>query len=138
MGPRYYVDTSAYLSVLLGEKDGPRLQRELNGGLILSSSLLLLESTRALIRLSRDGVLSSADLQNYLDRIYAETAHFIFRDLTIDLCRAKTVPLVSTPRSLALAHLRTALWFHDQEPIARFVTLDATQRQAARELGLPV
>ena len=48
------------------------------------------------------------------------------------------MPIVSTPRSLDLAHLRTALWFHEREPLARFVSLDATQIQAARELRLPV
>jgi hypothetical protein len=44
---------------------------------------------------------------------------------------------VSTPRTLDLAHLRTALWFHAQEPLTRFVSLDAAQREAAKELGLP-
>ena len=38
-------------------------------------------------------------------------------------------------RSLDLAHLRTALWFHVNEPLDRFISLDATQRQAAKELG---
>jgi hypothetical protein len=47
------------------------------------------------------------------------------------------MPVVTTPRSLDLAHLRTALWFHRREPLTRFVTLDETQADAARELGLP-
>jgi prevent-host-death family protein len=41
-------------------------------------------------------------------------------------------------RSLGLAHLRTALWFHAREPLSRFVSLDTAQTQAARELGLPL
>ena len=45
------------------------------------------------------------------------------------------MPIVSTPRSLDLAHLRTALWFHEREPLSRFVSLDTAQTQAARELG---
>lgn len=48
------------------------------------------------------------------------------------------MPVVSTPRSPDLAHLRTALWFHGREALTRFVTLDGPQRQSARELGLPV
>jgi hypothetical protein len=48
------------------------------------------------------------------------------------------MPAVATPRSLDLAHLRTALWFHALERIDRFVTMDAGQESAARELGLPV
>jgi hypothetical protein len=48
------------------------------------------------------------------------------------------MPAVATPRSLDLAHLRTALWFHAVEPIDRFLTMDESQAEAAKELGLPV
>lgn len=48
-----------------------------------------------------------------------------------------TMPAVTTPRSLELAHLRTALWFHRREPLDCFVTRDEAQHQAAKELGLP-
>ena len=48
------------------------------------------------------------------------------------------LPAVTTPRSLDLAHLRSALWFHAAEQKDRFVTMDGSQEQAARELGLPV
>ena len=40
--------------------------------------------------------------------------------------------------SAYLAVLLTALWFHRHEAIDRFVTMDGSQRQAAKELGLPV
>jgi hypothetical protein len=63
---------------------------------------------------------------------------FLLRDLTLDLCKSKMMPVISTPRSLDLAHLRTAVWFHEREPLTRFVTLDQAQEQAAVELGLPV
>jgi hypothetical protein len=62
---------------------------------------------------------------------------FNLRDLTLDLCDALPIPAVITPRSLDLAHLRTAAWFHAEAPLTRFVTLDTAQAQAARELGLP-
>lgn len=48
------------------------------------------------------------------------------------------IPALTTPRSLDLAHLRTAAWFHRRDPIHDFVTRDDTQGQAAREIGLPV
>jgi acyl-CoA thioesterase len=51
---------------------------------------------------------------------------------------SNTLPAVATPRSLDVAHLRTALWFHSPERIDRFVTMDASQEAAAKELGLPV
>ena len=62
----------------------------------------------------------------------------MLRDLTLDLCASNTLPAIATPRSLDLAHLRTALSFHTPERIDRFVTMDSSQEEAAKELGLPV
>jgi len=81
---RYYVDTSAYLCVLLGEAGWEQIARQLDRAQLLASSRLALEAERT------------------------------------------------------LAHLRTALWFHQREPITRFVSRDTAQTQAARELGLPL
>ncbi len=134
---RYYVDTSAYLCIVLGEESHEQLSTELSGGLLYSSALLVLEATRNLIRLSRQGDLPPADLERCLAQLAKDIAVFALRDLTLDLCHGRTMPVVSTPRSLDLAHLRTALWFHSREPLTRFVTLDSAQAQAARELGLP-
>jgi hypothetical protein len=135
---RYYVDTSAYLCLLLGEAGWPRVAAELDGGDLVSSVLLGLEAERTLIHLSRTGRLTPTDLQGSLERLEADLDRFALRDLTLDLCRWRILPVVSTPRSLDLAHLRTALWFHQQQALTRFVSLDAPQNQAARELGLPV
>lgn len=135
---RYYVDTSAYLCLLLGEAGWQRLAAELEGAHLLSSALLALEAERTLVHLSRAGRLTPAELQNALDRLGRDLDHFALRDLTVDLCRWRIVPIVSTPRSLDLAHLRTALWFHHRQALTRFVSLDAPQNQSARELGLPV
>jgi hypothetical protein len=137
MADRFYVDTSAYLCILLGEEGHEPLSRELGRGEVVSSVLLVLETTRNLVRLSRIGALSPAALQRCLDQLQEDTRQFLLRDLTLDLCRARAFPVVTTPRSLDLAHLRTALWFHEREPLRRFVTLDASQEQGARELGLP-
>jgi hypothetical protein len=73
-----------------------------------------------------------------MDRVERDVELFVLRDLTLDLCASNLVPAVATPRSLDLAHLRTALWFHAADGLDRFVTLDDAQAQAARELGLPV
>jgi hypothetical protein len=40
-----------------------------------------------------------------------DTSLFVLRDLTLDLCQSGLLPAVTTPRSLDLAHLRSALWF---------------------------
>ena len=138
MRPRYYVDTSAYLCILLRETGHAGLSAELNAGQLFSSSLLVLEAERNLVRLARTGGLAPKQLQVALDRLEQDVAYFTFRDLTLDLCRMRTMPVVSTPRSLDLVHLRTAAWFHSRQPLARFVTLDAAMRATAQELALPV
>jgi hypothetical protein len=135
---RYYVDTSAYLCVLLGEAGWEAIARLLDGGQLLSSSLLALEAERTLVQLARSGRLAAADLENAVERLGGDLGQFVLRDLTLDLCQSRVMPIVSTPRSLDLAHLRTALWFHEREPLTRFVSLDAAQTQAARELRLPL
>jgi len=135
---RLYVDTSAYLCMLLAEDGAVRLAAETAGAELLSSVLLVLESKRNLVRLARDGALTPAQYKSCLDRVDEDRQLFVLRDLTLDLCESNLVPAVTTPRSLDLAHLRTALWFHADAPILRFVTMDESQQQAAKEFGLPV
>lgn len=133
-----YVDTSAYLCILLGEDGSERLSEETADAELLSSVLLLLEAKRNLVRLAREGALTPDRYKTCLDRVDQDMALFELRDLTRDLCDSNIVPAITTPRSLDLVHLRTALWFHASMPIARFMTMDAAQEQAAKELGLPV
>jgi hypothetical protein len=135
---RLYLDTSAYLCILLAEEGSERLSAATEGAELLSSVLLLLETKRNLIRLTREGVLAPEQYRTCIDRVERDTSLFVLRDLTLDLCQSNILPAVITPRSLDLAHLRTALWFHGAEPLQRFVTMDTAQEQAARELGLPI
>jgi hypothetical protein len=135
---RLYLDSSAYLCVLLAEAGAERLSAETSGARLLSSVLLVLEAKRNLIRLAREGSLKPDHYKACMDRVDQDVDLFELRALTLDLCTSSLLPAISTPRSLDLVHLRTALWFHAREPIARFVTMDVGQEEAARELGLPV
>lgn len=135
---RLYLDTSAYLCVLLGEERADAIARQTGGAELLSSVLLVLEAHRNLVRLAREGSLKTSEYNACLERLHQDQRRFQLRDLTLDLCQSGTLPAVSTPRSLDLVHLRTALWFHAEGPLDRFVTLDEAQAEAARELGLPV
>ena len=135
---RLYLDTSAYLCLLLGEEGSERISEATDGAELLSSVLLVLESKRSLVRLARDGALTPNQYKICIDRLEADRDRFVLRDLTLDLCASNLMPAIATPRSLDLAHLRTALWFHAAEPVERFMTMDRNQRQAAQELGLPV
>ena len=137
-GRRIYLDTSAYLCLILSEKGSDVLVRQTAGAALLSSVLLILEARRNVIRLARTGTMSADDCQVCLERIEHDMADFALRDLTLELCESSVMPAVSTPRSLDLAHIRTALWFHAERPIERFLTIDQAQAAAARELGLPV
>lgn len=135
---RLYLDTSAYLCILLAQEGSDKLSKETVGALLLSSVLLVLETKRNLVRLAREGRLQPDQYKNAMERVEQDLKLFSFRDLTLDLCQSSALPAVATPRSLDLAHLRTALWFHNLEKIDRFITTDATQEQAAKEMGLPV
>lgn len=135
---RFYLDTSAYLCMLLGEEGCEPLREETAGGELLSSVLLVLEANRNLIHLARLGHIESDDLTSCLQRLRQDLDLFLLRDLTLDLCTGREIPMVSTPRSLDLGHLRTALWFHRRHPLTRFVSLDESQNHSALELDLPV
>lgn len=134
---RYYVDTSAYLCILLAESGWQPLAEELADSELLSSVLLVLETNRNLIRLAREGSLSADQYASCVERVRQDQSLFTLRDLTLDLCESSPVPPITTPRSLDLAHLRTALWFHEEQPLTRFITMDDGLRRSARDLGLP-
>jgi hypothetical protein len=138
MARRVYVDSSAYIALLVGGQDAKRVAQALRGRAQVSSVLLGLESTRTLVRMSREGALDPGAFQRGLDRLAADLGRMRLRSLTMDLCTGLAIPVLCTPRSLDLAHLRTALWFHREEPLEAFVSLDRSQLQAARELELPV
>jgi hypothetical protein len=137
-GRRLYLDTSAYLCILLGEDGADDLSKNTDGAVLLSSVLLVLEARRTLVRLARMGTLDSDQYHRCIARLEQDTDAFALRDLTLDICTSGLMPPVATPRSLDLAHILTALWFQASEPIDRFVTVDLAQAQAAREMGLPV
>ena len=136
--PRLYVDTSAYLCLLLSEKGHEAIAKETDGAELLSSVLLVLEARRNLTRLAREGAISPEHYQACLEHLERDVEQFALRDLTLDLCASADMPVVSAPRSLDLVHLRTALWFHRERGLDRFLTQDQTQAAAAREMGLPV
>jgi hypothetical protein len=135
---RVYLDTSAYVHLLLDEEGAVDVREAIGTAEVLSSVLLLLEARRTLIRLARDRTMTHEHYKIAMERTTDDSERFVLRDLTIELCDAHPLPAVATPRSLDLVHLRTARWFHRVEPLDRFVTKDDAQRDAARELGLPV
>ncbi len=133
---RVYVDTSAYLSLLLGEPGHARVSVILKRKILCSSSFLFLEAERNLVRFAREGVIDARTFQAAQSQLLQDMSIFILRDFTTDLCLTSIFPAVLLPRSSDLAHLRTAKWFEDEGGLDGFLTLDKKQAQAARELGL--
>ncbi|MEO6597331.1 MAG: hypothetical protein ABIP94_21515 [Planctomycetota bacterium] len=135
---RFYIDPSAYLGVLTRDEHAAGLAAELRGAAWFSSVVFVLEVQRNLVRLAREKYLSTDDYLACGDRLRSDLEGFSLRDVTLDLCLPTMMPATMLPRSLDLLHLRTAMWFHAQSPLTRFVSLDHRQNQSARELGMPV
>ncbi len=133
-----YIDSSAYLCLLLGEKSSSHIENALANCAICSSSLLVLETERNLVRLSRERLISERDFFKLRVRFEKDLDAFILKDLTLDLCRNGSFPAIKTPRSSDLAHLRTALWFLQTEKLDGFLTVDRHQLESAMELNLPI
>lgn len=138
MSDRVYLDTSAYLTILLGQPEAKALTKVIKGKVLCSSSLLLIEIERNLIRLARDRVLHDRDYELLCNRVQEDRELFILRDFSADLCFTGSFPATKLPRSLDLAHIRTAKWFQSQSNLVKFLTTDSHQRAAALEVGLPI
>lgn len=122
--------------MLLGEEGAERLSTETEDAELLSVCCLYLRRNEIWFGSPGTAYLTGIDTRRAL--IEEDLELFVLRDLSLDLCGSNAIPAVATPRSLDLAHLRTALLFHGETAIDRFVSLDAAQRSAAKELGLPV
>ncbi|MFY9341283.1 MAG: hypothetical protein WAT39_02255 [Planctomycetota bacterium] len=138
MKARLYLDASAYFSVLVRGEQSRQLETELRGAHLMSSVVLVLEVQRNLVRLVREKAISADQYLAMSDAMRATMEVLRLREVTLDLCLPAAMPAAVLPRSLDLIHLRTAQWFHAEEPLTRFVSLDRAQNHAARELGLPV
>lgn len=138
MKRRVYLDTSAYLAALLNESRAAAVRRAVDRAAVFSSVLLVAETRRALVRLSREGTLSMPSYVTLVRQVDADCATFALAPVGHDLCASTVMPTVATPRTLDLIHLRTALWFHEHHTLTSFLSLDAQQNHAAEELGLPV
>ena len=102
---RLYLDTSAYLCILLGEAGSDRLSRDTDGAELLSSVLLVLEAKRNLVSLARRGTLTPDRYKAAVDRVDEDTSRFVLRDLTLDLCRSMAALYLSGVNVPCLASL---------------------------------
>ncbi|MBI4209796.1 MAG: hypothetical protein HY538_08870 [Deltaproteobacteria bacterium] len=133
-----YLDTSAYLAVLLMDPRRNAFYDFLNKKSLCSSVLLVIEAERNLVRFSREKILSDEEYRRAMDCLEKDGEHFLLKELSLDICLTGIFPPVRIPKSSDLVHLRTARWFHENQGLAGFVTLDRDQAFCARDFGLPV
>jgi len=81
---RANVDTSTYLCRLLGEAGADEVALALDGALLHTSSLLVLEARRSLVWMARRGNLTMNRLPSLLDALHEDLAAFAIKDLTVD------------------------------------------------------
>ncbi len=108
---RYYLDSSVYLGILLGEAPARFAIKVINQKILCSSTLLLIESERNLVRMSREKILTAENFSRSIEQIKKDRELFLLKEVTIDLCLTGEFPPVRIPRSNDLTHLSTALWF---------------------------
>ena len=132
------MDTSFYLGWLLQDSAALKYAKKIPEKIYCSSMLLLVETERNLVRLSRQGELGFSEYKMLIDRLMLDKESFLLREVTEDLCLTGIYPAVKMPKSNDLIHIRTAQWFREHGGLDAFLTLDRHQKEAAAELGLPV
>lgn len=133
-----YLDTSAYLALILGEKEADSIRLEIEERILCSNILLCIETERTLVNMARNTVISEDTFNIAYQSAINGREHFMLLNVTPDLCFNNQFPVVSTPRSSDLIHLRSALWFAENRSLEKFISLDKKQLSSAREMGLPV
>jgi uncharacterized protein len=124
-----YLDTSAFVKLVRGERDTPTLQEFLTerpGTPLVSSALLVVETRRAIVR-QAPGELARADLLlTRIDQV----------DITRAVVEAASRLPDPTLRSLDAIHLATALQLGQE--LTALVTYDSRLAAAAGRQQLPV
>jgi len=133
---RIYLDTSAYLCVLLAEKGALAIVKNVRSKIICSSVLLVAETERNIVRMARAKIISQKTYEKVQRKLARDIDQFITRDLTSDICLSGQFPAIKTPKTADLLHIRTALWFKANGGLSKFISLDINQKIAALELGL--
>ena len=135
-----YAESSAVLSWLLDEPEGPAVAESLgSAGLVVTSDLTLVECARALLRAQTTGELSASQASDRR-RILEEAAEaWSFVELNAQVLELARHPFPADPlRTLDALHLATALTTRFAVPGLRVLSLDRKVRESAAGLGFRV
>jgi len=133
-----YVDTSVYLTVLLGEPGCDQFLEKMAGHRLCTSVVMFIEAERNIIRLAREKILKDDEHLGVLQRVRQDVELFMVSDLTLDTAYFGQFPMVTLPKTMDLIHLRAAKFFDDEIGIEGFLSNDKNQLRAAEELGLSI
>ncbi len=136
--PWIYVDTSAFLKLIIRESGTERMRRLVKEHRLLSSSVIAVECRSAVARRRREGKLIGSELDRALARIEEglEAVEMVLvSDPVLELAGA--IVLRSVSRTMDALHIASAFSFQDDAGMdVTFVTADRKQHQAARGEGL--
>ncbi len=133
-----YLETSAWLTWLLGEPESLRLQKILDkAAAILTSRLTLIECERALIVAEESDRISPADRMKALGVCHQKSSEWVIMEIHEEIAlRASQRFPIEPVRSLDAIHLATALQFLQAEPTLKVVSLDKRILLNLTPLGL--
>jgi predicted nucleic acid-binding protein len=133
-----YIESSAVLHWILGQKGAAEVRGTVDqADVVLTSTLTLTETERALIRAETGGALMGGDaqrLRGLLNRAQAAWTRMAVSENV--LARASRPFPVEPVRTLDAIHLATALEFAAAYPDLRVLSFDRRLRDNAEALGL--
>ena len=133
-----YIETSAVLAWMLGEKRGAAVQEALGAAtLVVTSKLTILEAERALSRAERDSVVTEGEAQRLRGLLRRVSDTWTRMSLCEEVLERAARPFPVEPvRTLDALHLATALAFTKSCPDLRVVSFDQRVLANATALGV--
>lgn len=133
-----YLETSAVLTWLLGEGRADRVREAVDGAdAVVTSSLMSVETERALVRAESDGLLRSGDGQRLRGALQRARAGWMRMGVSEEVLARASRPFPVEPvRTLDAIHLATALIFTRAFPDLRVLGFDQRILDNAEALGI--
>lgn len=135
-----YFDTSVLVKRYIRESGSRQASTLLKKYRVVTSALAPLEATSAFGRRWKQGDLSEPLFHAILSRLRQDCAYWQFLEVSVPVLHCAEEVIAKTGlRTLDAIHLASALSFHSHTALPiRFLTADALQREAAKELALEV
>ena len=133
-----YLESSAVLSWLLDEPQAEQVRQEVDRAeIVLTATLTLVESNRALARLESQGLMTQGDRHRLRGLLIRESARWALVELTESIRARAGEPFPVEPvRSLDAVHIATALETQELYPDLEVLSFDQRILDNLVPLGL--